>query len=85
MIIKNETIVSNNNNSNNNNSLNNNNEYKSTNTSTQKVNTIEPLKDLTTSNSPIPQTGVNYIVFIVIGIVVVIGIYTFIRDKKFYD
>lgn len=51
----------------------------------QKVNTIEPVKDATTSNSPIPQTGVGYGIIIAIVIIVVIGIYTFIRDKKFYD
>ncbi|MBR3325435.1 MAG: hypothetical protein IKG14_05270 [Clostridia bacterium] len=52
---------------------------------TQKVDSIEPVKDATTSNTPLPQAGVSYIIYIIIAIVVIIGIYTFIRDKKFYD
>lgn len=51
----------------------------------QKVNTIEPIKDATTSSKPIPQAGAGITIFVVIGILLVIGIYTFVRDKKFYD
>ena len=61
-------------------SLQNNSEKKA-----QKVNTIEPIKDATTSSKPIPQAGAGITIFVVIGILLVIGIYTFVRDKKFYD
>lgn len=43
------------------------------------------IKDNTTSPKIIPQTGVGMAVFVAIGIAAIIGVYTFIRDKKFYD
>ena len=47
---------------------------------------ISPIeKDTTTSNKPIPQTGMKITIFVVMGVIVVIGIITFIRYKKFYD
>lgn len=46
---------------------------------------IEPIKDTTTSNKPIPQTGMKITIFVVLGVAILIGIITFIRYKKFYD
>lgn len=46
---------------------------------------IEPIKDTTTSNKPIPQTGMKITIFVVLGVEILIGIITFIRYKKFYD
>lgn len=65
-----------------------NNETKNDNLETatiQKVDKIEPIKDATTSNKPIPQTGASISVLAIIIMILIIGIYTFIRDKKFYD
>ncbi len=55
------------------------------NTNAQKLNTIETSKDSTTSNKPIPQAGRTAVIYIVIIATITIGIYTFIRYKKFYD
>ena len=55
------------------------------NNTVQVVNKIDPVKDETTSNKPIPQTGVSIAIYVVIAIVTAIGIYTYIREKKFYD
>ena len=52
---------------------------------TQKLNTIETVKDSTTSNKPIPQAGRTAVIYIVVFAIAILGIYTFIRDKKFYD
>lgn len=47
---------------------------------------ISPIeKDTTTSNKPIPQTGMKITIFVIMGVIVVMGIITFIRYKKFYD
>lgn len=51
-----------------------------------KAEYISPIeKDTTTSNKPIPQTGMKITIFVIMGVIVVMGIITFIRYKKFYD
>ena len=50
---------------------------------TEYISPIE--KDTTTSNKPIPQTGMKITIFVIMGVIVVMGIITFIRYKKFYD
>ena len=64
---------------------NSNNSANTSNGSSQKLNTIEAVKDSTTSNKPIPQAGRTAVIYIVIIAIAIIGVYTFIRDKKFYD
>lgn len=54
-------------------------------TEDKKVTPIEPIKDTTTSKKSIPQTGEKPIAVIAIVTLIVIGIVTFIRYKKFYD
>ncbi len=54
-------------------------------TEDKKVTPIEPIKDTTTSKKSIPQTGEAPIAIIAIGTLIVVGIVTFIRYKKFYD
>ena len=56
----------------------------STNTAVSEY--ISPVsKDATTSNKPIPQTGEKATIITAIALAIVIGIFTFIRYKKFYD
>lgn len=54
-------------------------------TEDKKVTPIEPIKDTTTSKKSIPQTGEAPIAIIAICTLIVVGIVTFIRYKKFYD
>ena len=54
-------------------------------TEDKKVTPIEPIKDTTTSKKSIPQTGEAPIAIIAIATLIVVGIVTFIRYKKFYD
>lgn len=54
-------------------------------TEDKKVTPIEPIKDTTTSKKSIPQTGEAPIAIIAIVTLIVVGIVTFIRYKKFYD
>lgn len=54
-------------------------------TEDKKVTPIEPIKDTTTSKKSIPQTGEKPIAIIAIVTLIVVGIITFIRYKKFYD
>lgn len=46
---------------------------------------IEKVNDITTSNKDIPQTGNGIGIFLVIGTLLLIGVISFIRDKKMYD
>lgn len=70
-----------------NDSKNNNQTTKATTNATEdkKVTPIEPIKDTTTSKKSIPQTGEAPIAIIAIATLIVVGIVTFIRYKKFYD
>lgn len=56
-------------------------------TTEEKVQKIEPVKDPTTSDKAIPQTGEVPTAVKVAGIIalIAIGVATFIRYKKFYD
>lgn len=51
----------------------------------EKVSKIEPVKDTTTSKKAIPQTGQTPIIIVAIVALIIIGVTTFIRYKKFYD
>lgn len=46
---------------------------------------IEKVNDITTSNKDIPQTGNGIGIFLIIGTLLLIGVISFIRDKKMYD
>ena len=46
---------------------------------------IEKVNDITTSNKDIPQTGNGIGIFLLIGTLLLIGVISFIRDKKMYD
>lgn len=46
---------------------------------------IEKVNDITTSDKDIPQTGNGIGIFLVIGALLLIGVISFIRDKKMYD
>lgn len=62
------------------------NTYNGNATNVYKSEYINPVKkDTTTSNKIIPQTGEKITISVVIGIVIFIGIITFIRYRKFYD
>lgn len=51
----------------------------------EKVSKIEPVKDTTTSTKVIPQTGQTPVIILAIVSLIIVGVVTFIRYKKFYD